>query len=65
MTLNPDWVEAVGTWAGAVGSFAAVGYAIVSVRREAGFRRQDIERLAEDQRRERDAQARTRSHRGR
>ncbi|MGX6607542.1 hypothetical protein ACWKSP_36270 [Micromonosporaceae bacterium Da 78-11] len=56
---EPDWVEAVGTWAGALGTFLALRYAVRSLRTETEARREDIQRLAVEQRKGHDAQART------
>jgi hypothetical protein len=57
--LSSDWVEAVGTWIGGLGTVGTLIYAMLGLRREAAQRRAEIERLAAGQREAQHAQART------
>lgn len=59
MNLSPDWVEAIGTWVGGIGTVGTLIYASRALRHETERRRQDIKDLQEAERSAQDAQART------
>lgn len=59
MNLSPDWVEAIGTWVGGIGTVGTLIYASRALRHETERRRQDVKDLQESERNAQDAQART------
>lgn len=48
--FSSDWVEAIGTWVGAVGTIAAILWAVHTFQQETRHRKEDIDRESEDQR---------------
>lgn len=59
MKWSPEWIEAIGTWVGGLGTIGTLVYALVALRREAERRRTDVRALRDADRDSQDALART------